>query len=265
MVAVIHKSSSLRNILNYNEQKVKAKTAACLDAAYYLKDAADLTFHQKLRRLHLLTELNQRTTANSVHISLNFDPSERLDAKQLQEIAGVYMDKIGFAGQPYLLYDHFDSGHPHVHLVTTNIKPDGKRIDMNNIGRNQSEIARKEIENIYHLVKAEDSKLQQGAKLKPLNAQRIQYGKTETKRGISSVLAFVLPLYKYGSIPELNAVLKQYNVVADKGEDGSRIFQHQGLVYRLLDEKGNKVGVPLKASLFPNKPTLKFFRRKVSS
>jgi hypothetical protein len=258
MVAVIHKSSSLRNILNYNEQKVKAGLAACLEASGYPKEAADLNFHQKLRRLELLTELNQRTTANSVHISLNFGPSERLSNKQLLEIAAVYMDKIGFGGQPYLLYEHLDSGHPHVHLLTTNIKPDGKRIDMNNIGRNQSETARKEIEIAYSLVKAEESKLQRAYKLKPVNAQKVKYGKAETKRSISNVLGFVLPLYKYASLPELNAVLRQYNIVADRGEESSRIFQHQGLVYRLLDEQGKKVGIPIKASLFFNKPTLKF-------
>jgi len=262
MVAVIHQSTSLRNILNYNEQKVKSGLAVCLEAGYYPVDAADLNFHQKLRRLEMLTELNQRTKFNSVHISLNFDPSEKLPDELLKEIAEVYLEKIGFGGQPYLLYRHEDAGHPHLHIVTTNIKPDGKAIHLHNLGKLKSEPARKEIEIKYGLIKAEESKLQRAYKLKPVNAARVLYGKSETKRAIGNVLQTVLPLYKYASLAELNAVLRQYNIMADRGEENSRIFRHSGLVYRVLDEKGNKVGVPIKASLFFKDTTLKFLEGK---
>lgn len=253
---MIHQSTSLRNILNYNEQKVKAGIACCLEAGYYPVDAADLNFHQKLRRLEMLAELNQRTKHNSVHISLNFDPSEKLPDDLLREISEVYLEKIGFAGQPYLLYKHTDAGHPHLHIVTTNIKPDGKAIHLHKLGKLKSEPARKEIEIFYGLIKAEESKLQRAYQLKPVNAARVLYGKSETKRAIGNVLQAVLPQYKYASLAELNAVLKQYNIVADRGEESSRMFRHRGLVYRVLDEQGNKVGVPIKASLFFKETTL---------
>jgi hypothetical protein len=262
MVAVIHQSTSLRNILNYNEQKVKAGLAVCLEAGYYLVDAADLNFHQKLRRLEMLTELNQRAKYNSVHISLNFDPSEKLPDELLKEMAEVYLVKLGFERQPYLLYRHEDAGHPHLHIVTTNIQPDGKAIHLHNLGKRKSEPARKEIEIKYGLIKAEESKLQRAYKLKPVNAARVLYGKSETKRAIGNVLQTVLPLYKYASLAELNAVLRQYNIVADRGEESSRIFRHSGLVYRVLDEQGDKVGVPIKASLFFKDTTLKFLEGK---
>lgn len=254
---MIHQSTSLRNILNYNEQKVKAGLAICLEAGYYPVGAPDLNFHQKLRRLELLTELNQRTKNNSVHISLNFDPSEKLPDELLKEIAEVYLEKIGFGGQPYLLYRHEDAGHPHLHIVTTNIKADGRAIHLHWLGKKKSEPARREIEIVYGLIKAEESKLQYSYKLKPVNAARVIYGKSETKRAIGNVLQNVLSVYKYASLPELNAVLKQYNIVADRGEEGSRVFRHRGLVYRVLDERGNKVGVPVKASLFFKETTLK--------
>jgi hypothetical protein len=41
MVAVIHASSSLRNTLNDNEQKVKEQGAVCLAAVHYPKDVQD--------------------------------------------------------------------------------------------------------------------------------------------------------------------------------------------------------------------------------
>jgi len=262
MVAVIHSSSSLRNCLNYNEQKVKVGLASCLEAGYYPMDAADMNFYQKLARLEKLTLLNQRTKVNSVHISLNFDPSENLPDSVLREIGEVYLEKIGFGAQPYLLYRHLDAGHPHIHLVTTNIKPDGKAINLHNLGKNQSEKARKEIEILYGLVRAEDSGQRELFRLKPVNVERALYGRMETKRAISGVLNSVLKNYKFASLPELNAVLGLYHITADAGSEKSRIREHDGLVYRVLDEQGNKVGVPIKASDFFSKPTWKNIREK---
>lgn len=262
MVAVIHTSSSLRNVLNYNEQKVKEQVAICLAAVHYPKDVEDLNFYQKLNRLRNQAALNVRTKVNSVHVSLNFDPSEKLSEERLKEIADTYLLKIGFARQPYLLYQHHDSGHPHVHIVTTNIKADGKRIELHNLGKNQSEKARKEIEISFGLVKADDSKQQQVFELKPVNVQRVQYGRTEAKRAITNVLDAVLKNYKYASLPELNAVLGQYNIIADRSSENSRIYQNNGLTYRILNEKGEKIGVPIKASDFYSKPTLKFLEEQ---
>jgi hypothetical protein len=86
--------------------------------------------------------------------------------------------------------------------------------------------------------------------------------RVETKRGISNVLGAVLPHYKYSSLTELNAVLKIYNVVADRGKEEGIIYQKGGLTYRVLDEKGNKIGVPIKASSIYSKPTLKNLEEK---
>jgi hypothetical protein len=256
MVAVIYASSSLSRALNYNEQKVKTGQASCLAAVNYPKDTDDLSFHQKLKRLTNLAALNERTKLNSIHISLNFDTSEKLDNDTLEKIAVAYMDKVGFGNQPYLLYQHFDAGHPHLHIVTTNIKADGKRIELHNLGKNQSEKARKEIEISFKLIKAQNKKPQY--EIKPVDALKIRYGKSETKRSITNVLDAVLNTYKYSSLHELNAVLKLYNVAADRGSEDSRTFKNNGLLYRILDDKGNKIGVPVKASLIYNKPTLKY-------
>jgi hypothetical protein len=176
----------------------------------------------------------------------------------------MYLQKIGFANQPYLLYQHNDAGHPHVHIVTTNIKSDGTRIELHNLGKIQSEKARKEIENDYNLVKAEDMKLKP-YELKSAYTQKVHYGKADSRRAIANVLNGVLNTYKYTSVAELNAVLQQYNVLADRGSEGSRVRENHGLFYRILDEKGNTIGVPIKASSFYNRPTLKFLEGKFAA
>ncbi|HZH96206.1 MAG TPA: relaxase/mobilization nuclease domain-containing protein, partial [Flavisolibacter sp.] len=221
MVAIIKTGSSIHRTLNYNEQKVKEGVAECIGAVNYPKDVSQLTLSNKLNRLLNQAALNENVTRNRVHVSLNFDPSEKhLSHVQLSEIANAYMTKIGFAGQPYLVYQHHDAGHPHIHLVTVKVRPDGSRIDTQNIGRNQSEKARKEIEHAFELKKADDNKRMQAYELKPINVAKVQYGKSGSKRAIACVLEHVLNNYKYTSLPELNAVLQLYNVVADKGSEG---------------------------------------------
>jgi Relaxase/Mobilisation nuclease domain len=262
MVAVIHSAKGFHRVLNYNEQKVTEQVAVCLEAANYPKKTESLTFTQKLKRLENQAALNERTKVNGVHISLNFDPSEQFSNDKLREIATVYMDKIGFGEQPWLLYRHDDSGHPHVHIVTTNIKANGSRIELHNLGKVQSEKARKEIELMYGLLRPEDSKQRQQNDLKAVNVQKVLYGKSATKRAITNVLNRVLNEYKYSSLPELNAVLLQYNIVADRGSVTSRIYQNNGLTYSMLDAGGKKIGVPIKASDFFNKPTLKFLEER---
>ncbi len=173
MVAVIKTGHSLNRILNYNEQKVTEGLAKCISAINYSIKVENLSVKYKLNRLQNQAALNENVTRNSVHISLNFDPSEKLSKKQLNEIAEIYMQKIGFGKQPYLVYQHHDAAHPHIYIVTVKVWEDGSRIDTQNIGKNQSEKARKEIKQSFGLVKAEDSKQRQAFKLKAVNVQKV--------------------------------------------------------------------------------------------
>ncbi|MBS1532562.1 MAG: relaxase/mobilization nuclease domain-containing protein [Bacteroidetes bacterium] len=265
MVAKFETGSSLRQTLNYNEQKVRKGTAEFLGAVNYLLSDPALTFERKLAGLENLAQLNERVTRNSIHISLNFDPSEQLTNEQLKSIAEAYMEQIRLGEQPYLVYRHRDAGHPHIHVVSVKVRPDGRRVDTQNIGRNESEVARKNIERQFGLVRAEDQKAKESYQLQPVQVARIIYGKTETKKAIGHVLRHIVDGYRYTSLPELNAVLRLYNVVADRGNEGSHMFRNNGLVYRVLDEQGNKVGVPIKASSFYNRPTLDYLQQKFTA
>jgi hypothetical protein len=262
MVTIIKTSHSIRSILNYNENKVKAGVAECIGAGNYPIDVDKMNDAIKLNRFTKRLELNENTKRNSVHISLNFDPSENHSKEKLIAITDTYMEKIGFGKQPYLVYQHHDAGHPHVHVVSVNIERDGKRIDLHHLGIRKSEPARKEIEELFGLVKAEGRKKKEELNLQPISMGKVHYGMIESKKALTNVLKKVLNEYKYSSLPELNAVLKQYNVLADRGSENSKIFLANGLVYRILNEQGKPIGVPIKASDFYFKPTLKFLDEK---
>ncbi|MFZ5978049.1 MAG: relaxase [Hydrotalea sp. AMD] len=265
MVAKITIPKSIEAALNYNEKKVLKGNAVCLHAANYLKNAKEMNFYQKLAGFERLNTLNERATTKTLHVSLNFDPSEKLNENKLLQIASDYMQKIGFSEQPYLVYKHEDAGHPHIHIVSTTIKQDGSRINTHNIGRNQSEKARKEIEKTYGLVKAERQQQLRSPGIKSVDVEKAIYGKLETKKSISNVVGAVFSQYKFASLPEFNAALKQFNVIADRGKEEGRIYKNRGLVYRILDADRNKVGVPIKASSISCKPILNNLEKKFTA
>jgi hypothetical protein len=125
-----------------------------------------------------------------------------------------------------------------------------------------SEPVRKTIEKEFNLIVAENKKYKPEPGIKPANPEKAKYGHLPTKRAISNVVMAVMNSYKFTSLAEYNAVLKQFNVIADRGREDTEMFRKKGLIYFLLDQKGNKVGVPIKASAFYNKPTLRNIEKK---
>lgn len=262
MVARIVSGKSIRGILNYNETKVRNAEAQLLMAAGYPRHHDELTFRNKLERLEMLTRQNEQTKTNALHITLNFSRADTVDDELLCSIAADYMEAIGFGKQPFLVYRHYDASHPHIHIATVNIAEGGERIETHNIGKYQSEKARKAIETGYGLIRAEDQKAEMAYMLKPARLEQAVYGKAETKAAISAIVREVVSSYKYTSLPELNAVLRQFNVVANRGDLGSRMHEKGGLTYHLLNDQGEKVGVPIKASSIYGSPTLRNLERK---
>jgi len=257
MVAVINTGHSIRSILLYNENKVSQGSALCIGEGNYPADVEKMSESFKLAIFLKQLQLNENVKRLAVHISLNFDRSDKdLSNEKIMQIASSYMAKIGFGAQPYLVYQHHDAGHPHIHIVSINVRADGSRINMHNIGRNQSETARRELEISFNLVRADSRKKQSPALINVIDVQKIKYGAVDSKRAIASVLNAVIPHYKYTTLGELNAVLNLYNVKVERGKENSKMFQNKGLIYQILDENKKTVGVPIKASSFYFKPTL---------
>jgi len=262
MVAKIIIGKKLRGALHYNENKVAESQADLLLASGFAGDIDQMNFHQKLQRFENLLMLKPSVKTNTLHISLNFDAVEKMDYVTLQRIAIAYMEKIGFGDQPFLAYRHHDAAHDHVHLVTTNIQASGEAINLHNIGWLKSKKAREEIEVEFNLIKAKGKQYKPEPAIKPVNLEKALYGKMPTKRAISNTVNAVVSSYKYTSIAELNAILKQFNVTADRGAEDTAMFQKKGLVYSLLNEHGNKVGVPIKSSSLDTKPTLNYLEQQ---
>lgn len=252
----------MKGALSYNEHKVKQGKAEIIAASGFACDVENLGFSEKLTRFDQLIQNSSKVSTNTLHISLNFAPGESLDTETLQNIARDYMERIGFGEQPFLAYRHDDAAHPHIHIVTTPIKQNGRTINIHNIARRKSEPARKAIEVEYELIKAEGRKQSQSFPLKPIPLQAAYYAQAETKRAISNIVQEVVARYRYTSLEELNMILRQFNIMADRGSASSRMYQKRGLVYSMIDKDGYKIGVPIKASSIFTSPTLSVLEKK---
>jgi hypothetical protein len=266
MFPKINISRNLKNAFNYNECKLSCGKSELIHAANFLKLPHQMDKDYRWNRFEKLMLQNERVQRKATHISLSFHSSEqkKLSNRLLINITDEYMKRIGFEKQPYLVYRHHDTGHPHVHIVSTLIRPDGSSLLRINFWH--SENVCKELEKTYGLVpmvKREQLAYQEKKPEQKIDrVQKLKYGKDPAKPGISAVLDLVLREYKFTSIGEFNALLKQYNVLSVRGKEGSRMYQRKGLIYRILDEQGDPIGMPIKASSLDSKPTLMNLEKK---
>ncbi|WP_126248091.1 relaxase/mobilization nuclease domain-containing protein [Chitinophaga rhizosphaerae] len=241
-------SKSLKHVLHYNENKVKEGVAECIAAVGFGTDASDLSVAQKRARFEKLTVKNRISKTNIAHIALSFAPGEQLDNEKLVTIASSYLAKTGFGEQPFLVYLHKDTGNQHIHIVSTNIRSDGSRIATHRIGATKGAIARREIEQDFGLVKAEGKGAGFLQGIPPLDLEQyLQAGKKQ-KASISAIIRAVISKYKFCSLAEYNAILKQFNVVADPGQPDSLLRARGGLLYSAINAAGTKVGAQIRAS-----------------
>ena len=186
MVTKLGFNGFLSETLNYNEKKVQRGKAELIEAANFIQDKDKLNFYEKMERFQKLNELRPDVSVNTLHAKVAFHPNDAatLTDQKLVEIADAYMKKIGFEGQPYLVYKHHDTAIPHVHIVSTIIEPDGHRIPTHNMGKVQSEQARKEIEIEFNIEKAENHKQQKEFQILPVNVQKVAYGEQGSKEAM---------------------------------------------------------------------------------
>jgi len=284
MLAIVKSAKSVRASLKYNEQKVEQRQARLLDAHNFWQEKEELTPRDKWQRFNDLSTLNQRSQKHSVHITLNFPTKDDLSDRKMTEIATAFMERIGFAEQPWLTYRHLDAGHPHMHIVSTNIRPDGSRIPndlrspahLKQICFTMEEEYRLapaiQMPELFEEKKAPSRKQNYGGEARITSGEtrvtygdvgitsgeagitcgetRVTYGKAPTKTEIARVLEHVVNQYAYSDLESYNAILSQYHVRADRGSENSPMYSNKGLYYRVVDEKGKKIGAPIKASAF---------------
>ena len=207
--------------LAYNQEKVDNGEAKVLFSNKMLLDEdGHSSIGGCMRSFEMQMPVHLSTKKPILHISINPHPEDVLSDSQLSDIAREYMRKLGYGDQPYLVYKHEDIDRHHIHIVGLRVDENGKPLNDRFEHRRSKQITR-ELERKYNLHPAERKERAERPELK-----KVDYAAGDVKHQIGNT----------------------GNVCAEevRGEINGRPYQ--GIVYSATDDKGEKVGNPVKAS-----------------
>jgi hypothetical protein len=247
MIAKISHGSSLYGALAYNQQKVDAEKGKILECNLVMTPPdGRFNVYDCVADFERFTPSHGRTAKPVVHISLNPHPEDKLTDEQLADIGREYLDRMGYGNQPWMIFKHEDIDRQHLHIVTTRVRSDGTLVsDKNNYERSRK--ITDDLERKYGL-HAKERRQGEAWQLTPVDA-----AVGELKRQVGSVVKPLSEMYRFRSLAEYRALLSLYNIGVEKIEGDNKGHRYAGLVYSALDPDGNRIGQPLKSSLFGRK------------
>jgi len=233
MVANITTGKDVYGALAYNQEKVDRGDGKVL-LTHIVREPADGRFNVAATAEDLLRWMpsHYRTEKPVVHVSLNPAPEDRLDDGQLAEIAGAYMERMGWGGQPYIVFKHTDIGREHIHIVSVQVAQDGRKI--NDSRRNERSVAvTEELEREYGLHPAKGRRREKGQGIVPAD-----YTRGDLKRQVAAVIKPAVATYRFQTLGEFRALLSLYNIGIEEVRGERNGTPYRGLLYTLLDENG---------------------------
>ena len=252
MVVRLLTGKDIAGALNYNEQKVKLGDAHHLATGNFPDPEMALRSEMARREmLEFLASRNPRVEKPTIHLSLAFHPTEQLTDELLRRITQEFLNEAGYGKQPYVLYRHMDTAHPHVHVVTASVDRKGEKISDTFIKNRMNQI-RQDIEKRFNLVEAQGQK--PTIKLDDVEALPRRFRHQETKVVIEETLKRVLNQFSCSSFNDMKSLLAAYHIDARLIQRRVSGRDTNGIVFRLTD--GIKpISVAIKASKLSIKPT----------
>ena len=184
--------------------------------------------------LHFQGQRNA-TKNRYAHISLSLPHGEHLDDATFFKISEEYMDSMGYGEQPYVVVRHTDTKHEHVHIVTTNVKEDGKLLSIFNSYR-RNIAAHQALETKYGLSPSPSTKQERELPLYRLPELKTDVNNTQgTRFYIQDVLNTILQKYKVRSFEELARLVKPYHIEVRRTKSKSARI---GVAYGLNNQQG---------------------------
>lgn len=246
MIAKIGRGSNLYGALVYNQLKVEKENGQILYTNMIIQtpDGSFVT-SQLLRSFEPYLLANRKTEKPILHMSLNPDPKDKVSDEQFEKLAQKYMQKMGYAEQPFVVFKHTDIERTHIHIVSVCVDENGRKISDKFEKKRSMDVCR-ELEKEYCLISATKKKQNsQGQIFKP-----VDYKAGDIKSQMASVIRHLPRYYKFEGFGTYNALLSLFNITAEEVKCEFNGIPKQGLVYFALNEKGEKASNPFKASLF---------------
>ena len=260
MVAKITIGSGLFGAIKYNADKVNKGKGQLLDTNKIFNDGTGkVDIVQTMHDFERHMPKQMRTEKPVIHISLNPHPDDRLTDKELTEMAHEYMQRMGYGNQPYIIVKHEDIDRHHLHIVSVRVDEQGKRINSDFTHKRSLAIIQ-DFERRYGLHQGNKREAKQQNPLHPVNPDT-----GDIKKQVGNTVKTMFRDYQFQTIGELRALLSLYNLTVDEVRGNAKGEDYNGLVYSVIDAKGEKVGNPFKSSLFGKSIGYEALQRKAAS
>ena len=246
MIAKIGRSSNLYGALAYNNLKVEKENGEILFANKIIETPnGQYSVAQLAQSFAPYLIANRNTEKHTLHISLNPDPKDKVSDDAFMEMAEQYMREMGYGQQPFVVFKHTDIDRSHIHIVSVCVDEEGKKIS-DKFEKMRSMNVCRELEKQHGLIPATDKEHRQNDKI----FRPVDYKAGDVKSQIASVVRHLPNYYQFQTLGEYNALLSLFNITTEKVEGELQGKMQQGLLYIPLNEKGERAGLPFKASLF---------------
>lgn len=178
-----------------------------------------------------------------IHFSLNPSPEDNLSEDDLVRLAADFMQRMNYGNQPYIVYRHDDITRRHLHIVSVRVTEEGGIIEYRNDLKRAIAHCR-DMEREYGLhPPGEGDRRTEVASLR-----KIDYPAGDVKEQIKHTARTLIERYRFRSLGELNTLLELYNIHIAEVKGVANGEAYHGLMYGALDDKGQRVGPPVKAS-----------------
>ena len=248
MVAKISHGISLYGALVYNHEKVKKGTAEILSGNRMISDRLGMpseNLHLTLLSFENYLLANRNTEKPVLHIALSPAPEDRLSDEQLAELAEKYMQKMGYGDQPYIVYKHGDTHNTHIHIVSTCVDEQGRKIS-DSYEHRRSMTACRDLEI--------DFRLRNGADMEERNLKaelkKVDASAGDIRHQIGNTLKAVLESYRFQTFGEYSALLSTLNIEAKQVRGEYKGTPYTGILYSATDDNGKVVSPPFKSASF---------------
>ena len=263
MIAKIGYAETIQNPLYYNEKKVSKGHATVIGSCnidYDIENKQHPDLDDVFDALDARVKKG-KTKEPIITISLNphSDDLPKLDDEKLLVMAEEYLYDMGYKNQPYIIYKHEDIERTHIHIVTTSLDENGKRITkINKHGKEvdnckfdyyDSQEATKKLEKKYSLTPAyltkEDDKY-----VWKHSPQKVTADKDVSKQ-IKDVIRYCKQRYRYSSIGEFTALMETFNVGCEVRYDDDRHIK--GITFFVTDDNNNRISNGIESSFLGSK------------
>jgi hypothetical protein len=250
MVVKIFDSNSSFNGVSYNTNKMDKDKGELMKTENfgYLQDIPNVMPEEYKNYLRAHSNTNSVVQDKQLHLTLSGKGKE-YNKNQLTDMADAFMKEMGYGDNPYMVVFHNDTANNHVHIVSSRINSEGKKINDSFEYKRAQAVMQMIINNdvgystIELVQKSFDYSISTVAQLKLLFEQNGYSVSYDDK---------AMTLRKYDDVQQVISMEKVNALIADSKKDNSRTVQLKAIINKYKGRADATVSVVYEPSKYQN-------------